>query len=85
MKFASTADLKNRTNALLRQVERGQTLVVTRRGKPIATVLACAEDDIEDLVLETDPRVRGSVEKAERDFRLGRGITLDQYRRSRRV
>jgi len=31
-------DLKNQTTALLREVEKGTSLVVTRRGKPIATL-----------------------------------------------
>ena len=85
MKFASTAELKNRTNELLRKVEAGATLVVTRRGKPVASVRACAEDDIEDLVLESDPRIRQSVRRAEEDLRAGRGVSLERYKaRARR-
>jgi prevent-host-death family protein len=84
MKFASTAELKNRTNALLREVEAGRVVVITRRGKPVASVLPCAEDDIEDLVLETDPRIRRSIERAAADIAAGRGIRLGDYKRARR-
>lgn len=83
MKFASTAELKSGANRLLREVEKGQVLVVTRRGKPVAAVQACSEDEIEDLVLETDPRIRASVERAQQDFRRGRGIPLGRYARRR--
>lgn len=37
-KFIHVRDLKNQTTALLREVETGITLIVTRRGKPIATL-----------------------------------------------
>ncbi len=84
MKFASTADLKNQTNRLIRAVEHGQVVVVTRRGKPVAALRECTEDDIEDLVLETDPRIRRSILEADDDLRAGRGISLAEYRRQRR-
>jgi prevent-host-death family protein len=84
MRFASTAELKNRTNRLLRDVEKGQVLVVTRRGKPVAAVQACSEDEIEDLVLETDSRIRASIERAEQDIAAGRGLSLSRYKARRR-
>ena len=37
-KFIHVRDLKNQTTTLLREVETGTTLIVTRRGKPIATL-----------------------------------------------
>ena len=84
MKFASTAELKNQTNRLIRAVEGGHVVVVTRRGKPVAALRECTENDIEDLVLETDPRIRRSILVAEEDLRAGRGISLGEYRRRRR-
>jgi len=84
MKFASTADLKNRTNQLLRQVEAGHLLVVTRRGTPIAAVRGCTEDELEDLILETDPKIRESIARAEGELRRGLGIPLRSYRPRRR-
>lgn len=37
-KFVHVRDLKNQTTTLLREVEKGTTLVVTRRGKPVVTL-----------------------------------------------
>lgn len=37
-KFIHVRDLKNQTTTLLREVEAGTILIVTRRGKPIATL-----------------------------------------------
>ena len=37
-KFIPVRELKNQTTQLLRNVESGATLIVTRRGKPVATL-----------------------------------------------
>jgi len=44
---ASVRELKNQTTALLRRVEKGIAVIVTRRGKPIATLKPFEEQDIQ--------------------------------------
>jgi prevent-host-death family protein len=44
---ASVRELKNQTTALLRKVEKGALVVVTRRGKPIATLKPFEEQDLQ--------------------------------------
>ena len=46
-KFVQVRELKNQTTRLLRTVERGSTLVVTRRGKPVATLRKFQSADVE--------------------------------------
>jgi prevent-host-death family protein len=43
---ASVRELKNQTTALLRKVEKGTLVVVTRRGKPVATLKPFEEQDL---------------------------------------
>ena len=43
---ASVRELKNQTTSLLRQVEQGTRIIVTRRGKPIATLKPFEESDL---------------------------------------
>jgi len=43
---ASVRELKNQTTRLLRTVEKGTFIVVTRRGKPIATLKPFEEQDL---------------------------------------
>jgi prevent-host-death family protein len=43
---ASVRELKNQTTALLRQVEQGTRVVVTRRGRPVATLKPFEERDL---------------------------------------
>ena len=46
-KFATVRDLKNQTTALNREAERGKAVVVTRRGKPVATLKPFEPKDLE--------------------------------------
>lgn len=84
MKVANTVDLKNKTNALLRQVMKGEPVIVTFRGKPAASIIPLSEDDLEDFVLEYSPKIRRMVEEAEADRKAGRVVTLGAYLARRR-
>ena len=46
-KFASVRDLKNQTTALIREAEKGKAVVITRRGKPVATLKHFEQKDLE--------------------------------------
>jgi len=46
-KFATVRDLKNQTTALIREAEKGKVVVVTRRGKPVATLKRFDQKDLE--------------------------------------
>lgn len=45
-KYATVRDLKNQTTALIRDAEKGEPVVVTRRGKPVATLKAFEGKDL---------------------------------------
>jgi prevent-host-death family protein len=79
MKVANTVELKNRTNALLRQVMNGEPVIITYRGKPAASITALREEDLEDFVLENSPKIRRMVAEAEADRRAGRLVPLESY------
>lgn len=85
MKVANTVDLKNRTNALLRQVMHGEPVIVTFRGKPAASIIPLSEDDLEDFILEYSPRVRRMIAQAEADRKAGRVVSLAAYASRKRV
>ena len=46
-KFATVRDLKNKTTALIREAEKGTAVVVTRRGKPVATLKPFEQKDLD--------------------------------------
>jgi prevent-host-death family protein len=84
MKVANTVELKNKTNALLRHVRKGEPVIVTFRGKPAASIIPLSEDDLEDFVLEYSPKIRRMVEEAEADRKARRVVTLGAYLARRR-
>jgi len=79
MRVANTVELKNKTNELLREVMKGNPLIITYRGKPAASILPLCEDDLEDFIIEHSPSIRKKISQAERDLREGRVISLDEY------
>ena len=82
-KFATVRELKNQTTALLREAEKGKAVVVTRRGKPVATLKpfeqkdlekqdrypTCAYDNLKRKILAKHPELaKESPEQARRRF-----------------
>lgn len=47
VEFVSVRDLKSKTTSLLREVEGGKILIVTRHGKPIATLRPFEVEDVQ--------------------------------------
>lgn len=45
MQVANTVELKNQTNRLLREVLRGEPVIITLRGKPAAALTRLTEDE----------------------------------------
>lgn len=79
MKVVNTVELKNKTNELLREVMKGNPLIITYRGKPAASILPLNGDDLEDFIIENSPSIRKKIAKAEEDMKGGRIVSLDEY------
>jgi len=79
MRVTNTVELKNKTNELLREVMKGNPLIITYRGKPAASLLPLTADDLEDFIIENSPSIRKKIAKAEQDIKTGRVISLDEY------
>ena len=73
-------ELRQRASEVLRLVEKGEPTIVTRHGRPVATITSFSEADLEDYVLSHHPearsRVRGSIQGMDR----GRGLSLTELR-----
>lgn len=83
MKFTNVRELKTKTSAMLRTVERGNTVLVTTHGRPTAMLVPVTEDDIEDALLAYSPTLRKKIEAGLKDIRAGRARLLSDYRASR--
>jgi prevent-host-death family protein len=61
--FISTRDLKNYTNKILHAAEEGSTIIVTRYGKPVATIKPFQEHDLKEEKLSLYQKVKQHISK----------------------
>jgi antitoxin (DNA-binding transcriptional repressor) of toxin-antitoxin stability system len=59
----------------------GETLVVTRRGRPVAAVVPLRGVDMESLALATNPDFVGLIERARARYKATGGVSLEEMRR----
>ena len=84
MKFANVRELKSKTSAMLRTVERGNTVLVTTHGRPTAMLVPVREEDIEDALLAYSPSLRKKIQEGLDDVRAGRTMRLSEYKSKRK-
>lgn len=51
MKFVGVRELRNKTGEVLTAVQKGEKVILTKRGKPFAVMARLLEEEIERLVL----------------------------------
>lgn len=81
MGIVGIRELRDRTPDILRRVENGEPAIVTRHGRPVATILAFSEEDLEDYVLARHPKVRRLMRKAIAEMDRGAGLSLARLQR----
>jgi len=52
MKFVGVRELKNKTTEVLTYVKKNGKVIVTSRGKPVATIAPLEEEEIEQFIIE---------------------------------
>lgn len=52
MRFIGVRELRNKTGEVLSAVQKGDKVILTRRGKPFAAMARLREEEIERLILE---------------------------------
>ncbi len=79
MKIAPVAEVKARFSAYLKASQEGP-IVVTKNGRPVAVLLAVAdEDELERLILAHSPRFQALLDAAEDRIRKGQGIPHEDF------
>ncbi|MDP2897510.1 MAG: type II toxin-antitoxin system Phd/YefM family antitoxin [bacterium] len=79
MRIAPVADIKARFSAYLKASEEGP-IIVTKNGKPVAVLLAMAdEDELERLILAYSPKFQNVLRTAEKQIQDGLGIPHDEF------
>jgi prevent-host-death family protein len=80
MKTMTVFEAKNHFSRALEIAEQ-DVVVVTRRGKPVATIQSITERDLEDLLLERSDAFWKMIERA----RKGKSLAIDEVRAKLRL
>jgi len=75
--IASVKDVKDNLSRYLKNAEKGD-VVITKNGRPTAVLHHLGEDELEDYLLEHDPRFRQKVERRWKEYLQSGGLSLEQ-------
>ncbi len=79
MKIASATDINARFSSYLKASENGP-VVVTKKGKPVAVLLAMEdEDELERLILAYSPKFQAILNKGHEQIRATGGIPHEEF------
>lgn len=76
MKIASVKEVKDNLSRFLKKAEQGD-VVITKNGRPTAILHHLGEDELEDYLLEHDPKFRRIIEKRWRHYTAQGGVPID--------
>lgn len=76
MKLVTVAEIKNKLSEYLTRAEK-EDIVITRSGKPTAVLHHLGEDELEDYLLEHDPKFKAKIEMRWRRFLREGGVGIE--------
>ena len=80
MRIVPLAEVKARLSAYIDQAEREGPVVITRRGKAVAVLLAPDDDnDLEGLLLSRSPRFQALLEQSRQSLKEGKGLSEEAF------
>lgn len=81
MKTVALSDVKNDLSRYLRAAEQ-EEVVITRHGKPAGVLKGFAsEDEWFEYRLLNDPRFLKRIQKARKEIRAGKGISIERLKK----
>jgi len=81
MKIASVKEVKDRLSQFLKTAEK-EDVVITKNGRPSAVIHDLGEDEIEDYLLEHDPKFRAKIDKRWKEYLRKGGHSVKEILRS---
>ncbi len=80
MTVASLAEIKAKFSAYLLEAEASGPVVVTRKGRAVAVIVAPSDDaDLEGILLSRSPRFRSLLSRSRRSIASGRGEAHEEF------
>ena len=84
MKFANVKELQRDASGIISLVEKGEDVIITKRGKPTAVIYPLSEEMIEDYMIQHSPGIRKKIEEGLKDGREGKIIPLRDIIKARK-
>jgi prevent-host-death family protein len=84
MKFANVKELQKDASGIISLVEKGEDVIITKRGKPAAVIYPLSEDTIEDYMIQHSPSIRKKIEEGLKDSREGKTIPVRDIIKARK-
>lgn len=75
MKLVTVAEVKDKLSEYLKRAEK-EDIIITRSGKPTAVLHHLGEDELEDYVLEHDPKFKEKIEKRWQNYLNEGGVGI---------
>ena len=83
MKFANIRELQKNASSLVSLVEKGEDVIITKRGKPTAVIYPLTEDTIEDYMIQHSPTIKKKLADGLQDAREGRTTPIEDLLKRR--
>lgn len=84
VKFANIRDLQRDASALVSLAEKGEDVIITKRGKPAAVIYPLNEDQIEEYMIEHSPSIRKKISEGLKDAREGNVVSMSDMLKRRK-
>jgi len=81
MKIASVKEVKDKLSQYLKTAEK-EDVVITKNGRPNAVIHHLGEDEIEDYLLEHDPKFRAKIDKRWKEYLRKGGRSVEEILQS---
>ncbi len=85
MKFTNVKELQKNASGIISLVEKGEDVIITKRGKPAAVIYPLSEDEIEDYMIQHSPNIRKKIKEGLQDSKEGKIIPLRDLIKARKA
>lgn len=85
MKFANIKELQRDASGIINSVEKGEDVIITKRGKPAAVIYPLTEETIEDYMIQHSPAIRKKIEEGLKEIKQGKVIPLADLLKARKA
>ena len=81
MKIASVKEVKDNLSQFLKKKAEQEDVVITKNGRPTAILHHLGDDELEDYLLEHDPKFKQKIEKRWKGYLMNGSVSRATLRK----